>query len=329
MSRMRRRGFAALLLTVTVLPGLAVAQAPKKTTIVVLFPGDSEEDEPATRHFFDEMRRRGWSEGVNMAYERLSGRGTRKYLESLAGVAAGIEPHVVFATTASLALAVMKENPKVPVVFTSAADPVAAGLVDSHARPGRSATGVHLVQAEDAVAQSLEFARLAEPRMKRIGVLFDRHTPEHERIKAGFSAAAAKAGLEVAPVEFSNFEAVLKALVTLRKDTVNMVAVGPSLTLLARRKEVVAQALRNNIGLITRRSEWAEAGALLSYGTELAESQRRAAAIADQVLKGAAPAGIPVERTMKMELVLNQKTARTLGLGFPRNLLLQADRVID
>jgi putative ABC transport system substrate-binding protein len=326
-----RRGFAAFVLTGLALPGLARAQgqAQKKTTMVVLFPGDSEDDEPAARHFFDEMRRRGWSEGVNMAYERLSGRGTRKYLESLAGVASGIDPHLVLATTTSLALAVVKENPKVPVVFISAADPVTAGLVETHAKPGRSATGVHLVQAADAVEQSLAFARQAEPKLKRIGVLFDRHTTEHERIKANFSAAAARAKLEVVPVEFSNFEAVLKALVTLRKDNIGIVAVGPSLTLLARRKEVVAQAMRNSIGLITRRSEWPEAGALLSYGTELAESQRRAAAIADRVLKGAAPAGIPVERSMKMELVLNHKTARTLGLGFPRELLLRADRVID
>jgi len=106
-------------------------------SVVVLFAGESEDDEPATRSFFDEMRRLGWVEGTNITYERLEGRGEREYVEGLARSAASRIPDLIYATTTSTALAVVKETASIPVLFTSAADPVAAGLVASLVAPRR------------------------------------------------------------------------------------------------------------------------------------------------------------------------------------------------
>jgi putative ABC transport system substrate-binding protein len=301
----------------------------KQATMVVLFPGDSDDDEPATRHFFEELRRRGWIEGSTIAYERLSGRGTRRYLESMATLAAGRTPSLVLATTASLAKAVVADGSAVPVVFITGADPVTLGLVESHARPGRNATGVHQIQPGDLVHKTLEIMRDTEAGFKRIGVLFDRHSPEFERQKQAWNDAAGQLGIELQGADFTNFEAVHKLLVKFRKDNISVVAVTASLAMLARRKELIAAALRNRIAIIGRRSEWPETGGLLSYGIEIAETQRRAAAIADRILKGRKAAEIPVERTMKIELVLNTRTAKTLGFGFPKALLLRADRILD
>src|SRR5512138_1755831 len=121
---------------------LAWAQARSKA-LVALFPGEEEDDQPAAQPFFDELRRRGWVEGTNIDYERLYGRGAREYMEGLAKSAASREPDVIYASTAALALAVVKETDSVPVVFTSASDPVASGLVSSLTVPAGNATGAY------------------------------------------------------------------------------------------------------------------------------------------------------------------------------------------
>src|SRR4051812_40724640 len=99
--------------------------------MVVLFAGEEEDDEPAARPFFDEMKRLGWNEGVNIVYERLYGKGTREYMDGLVKTAVGLAPDLIYATTANIALALVKESDTVPVVFTSVSDPVSIGLVSS------------------------------------------------------------------------------------------------------------------------------------------------------------------------------------------------------
>ena len=327
-SRMRNR--RALLLALgagRAAPRLALAQAAPKA-VVVLSAGDSEDDEPAARAFYDEMRTRGWSEGANIAYTRLYGRGSRSYVEGLASSAAGGGADLVVATTGSLALAVMKETDALPVVFTTSIDPASIGLVDSIARPGRNATGVYQVQG-DAAAMRYRIARELMPRARKIGVLYDRRSAEVERQKRIQREAAAAAHFELDAAEFTNFEAIAKVLARFRRAGIHLVMSTPSFALLARRREVIGLAEKNGIALVGHRIEFAEAGALASYGPEIADAQRRAAAIADRILRGARPAAIPVERAVKAELVLNQRAARQHGVGLSKALLARADRLID
>ena len=311
-----------------VAPRLMFAQAAKTPTVAVLFPGDSDDDEPSLRPFFEQMARFGWVEGKNVIYDRHSGRGTRQYLATMASMAAGREPNLIYATNTSLAKAVLNETDSLPVVFTTMADPVAAGLVASLAKPGRNATGVVQVPG-DAASKRFELVREAMPRLKRMGAVFDRGVPEYPSRKAAHEKAARAAGLELVSAEFTNFEAIAKILATFKRDGLIAAEITPSFAMIGRRFEVANLAALNGIALVAHRVEWAEAGAVLTYGVDIGESHRRAARIADRILKGAQPAAIAVERSNRFELVINRRAALALAIAIPRTLLQRADRVIE
>jgi len=324
---MRRRLLGALAAGL-VAPRLAFAQPARVASVVVLFAGESEHDEPAARSFFDEMRRLGWVEGTNITYERLEGRGEREYVEGLARSAAGRIPDLIYATTTSVALAVVRQTASIPVVFTSAADPVATGLVASLARPGGNATGA-FQGLQDAEQTRFELIREVYPGLKRFGLLLDRRSPDSSQQETTHQLAARRVGLDLMTMKFTNFEAVAKIFGNLRRAGIVAVGLTSSYTLIARRREVVEAAMRNRLALIGHRSEWAEVGALMTYGAEVADAQRRSARIADRILKGVKPAAIPVERSTKTELAVNQRTAKTLGVTIPGSVLRRADRVIE
>ena len=311
-----------------VAPQLALAQPARKVTVVVLSAGEEEDDAPASQPFFDEMRRLGWVEGTNIAYERFYGRGTREYMDGLAKAAVSRAPDLIYASTANLALALVKEPSTVPVVFMAVSDPVGTGLVKSLAQPGGNATGVFQSFGE-AVQKRFELIREALPHLQRIGVLLDRRSADHARQKTLHQEAARATGLELSLVEFINFEAVIKAFANLRRAGVRAASITPSVTLIARRREVAEAAARNRVALAAHRVEWAEAGAVLTYGAQVADTLRRSAGIVDRILRGARPADIPVEQSTQAELVVNQRAAKALGLVLPQTLLRRADRVIE
>jgi putative ABC transport system substrate-binding protein len=247
-------------------------------------------------------------------------------MEGLAKTAAGRAPDLIYASTAALALAVIKETESVPVVFTSASDPVGAGLVSSLRSPGRNATGAYQ-SAADGLRRRMQLARqlIGAP---RVGLLLDRRSTEFQRQRALHEKTARATGLQMSVGEFTNFEAVAKLLATFRREGAQAVFIAPSVTLLGRRREVAETATRNKLPLIGHRLEWAEAGAVLSYGPDVTDALRRSAGIVDRVLRGAKPAETPVEQATRFELIVNQRSAKALGLAVPRELLKSADRVI-
>src|SRR2546422_3202323 len=259
-----RRTLLGALVTCLVAPRLAFAQPARIASVVVLFAGESEDDEPATRPFFDEMRRLGWVEGTSITYERLEGRGERAYVEGLARHAAGRIPDLIYATTTSVALAVVKQTASIPVVFTSAADPVATGLVAALVRPGGNATGAFpgLPEAEQV---RFELIREVYPSLKRVGVLLDRRSPDSSQQETAHQAAARRVGLELVTAKFTNFEAVAQIFGNLRRAGIVAVGLTSSYTLIARRREIVEAAMRNRLRLLGHRSDWAEVGGLLSF----------------------------------------------------------------
>ena len=323
-----RRTLLQLIGAGLVAPRIVLAQPARKALVVVLFPGDSDNDERVAQPFFDEMQRLGWTEGASITYERLSGRGAREYVENLAKIAAGLEPQLIFATTGTLALAAVKATQSVPVLFMTAADPVSIRLVASLARPGGNATGTYQFR-KDAVVRCMQLVRDAFPQHKRIGVVFDRRGAEVERQRITYHDAAQRAGLELAAVDFTNFEAVPKILANYRREGIRAVVMTPSFTLVANRIEAAKFALRNNLALFGYRADWAEAGALMTYGTDGTESLKRSASIANRILKGSSPADTPVEQVTKLELVVNMNTAKALGFTIPRPILVRANRVLE
>jgi len=322
-----RRPLLGILVAGIAAPRLLLAQASRVMTVAVLFVGESDDDEPAARPFFEEMARLDWLAGKNVAYDLHSGKGTRQYLESLAGTVVGRAPDLIFAASASLAIAVLKQTDTVPVVFTTTADPVAARLVSSLAKPGKNATGVYQVPG-DMAARRYGLIKQVMPNLKRMGAVFDRGTPDFLNRKATHQKAARAAGIELSMAEFTNFEAIAKILAQYRRNGIIGVEVTPSFALTGRRREVTGLAERNGIALVAHRAEWADAGAVLTYGVDIGESYRRAAGIASRILKGAKPAETPVERPDRFELVVNPRAALALGIAIPKALLQQASRVI-
>ena len=309
-----------------VAPRLVFAQAAKMVTVAVLFPGDSDDDEPSARPFFEQMARLGWAEGKSVIYDRHSGKGTRQYLATMASIAAGREPDLIYATTASLAAAVLKESDSLPVVFATTADPVATGLVVSLAKPGRNATGTYRAAGE-AASKRFQLVREAMPQLKRMGAVFDRSAQEYQSRRAAHEKAARAVGIELVSAEFTNFEAIAKILAQFKRDNLIAVEITPSFALIGRRVEVAKLAAINGIALIAHRVEWAEVGAVLTYGADVSESHKRVARIANRILKGAKPGEIPVEKVEKFELAINNRVATELALHIPKLLLQRADKV--
>ena len=324
----KRRALLAWLAAGTASPRLALAQAARVANVAVLFVGDSDDEEVAARPFFETMAKLGWVEGKNVAYDRHGSRGTRPYLETVVSNAAGNEPQLIVATTSSLAAAVAKENTGVPMVFITMNDPVATGLVASLKKPGGNATGSYQVLG-DAVAQRFEYVRQALPGIKRMGAVFDRNARDYRQRRETHEAAARARGMELVALEFTNFEAIAKLFAQFRRDGLRVVEITQSFALTGRRREVVPLADRNEIALVAHRAEWAEAGAILSYGVDIGENYRRAARLADRILKGARPGSLPVEMPNRLELVANPKAALAHGIALPKSLLSHANRVIS
>jgi putative ABC transport system substrate-binding protein len=205
---------------------------------------------------------------------------------------------------------------------------VAVGLVADLARPGGNATGSYQMQG-DASSKRYAFVHQAFPGLKRMGAVFDRNAPEFQKRKAAHEKSARAAGIELKAAEFTNFEAIARIFAQYRRDGIRVCEVTPSFQLTGRRREAVTLAERNEIALVAHRSEWADVGAVLTYGVDIGENYRRAANIANRILKGQKPAAIPVELPNRLELVVNAKAAHALGHAIPKPLLQQASRVIS
>ena len=322
-----RRHALHSLLALLVAPLAARAQ-PAPKSVIVLYAGEPEDDEPANRPFFDEMKRLGWEEGRNVAYERVYGKGVRAYMEGLARAAASQPADLIFASTGTLASAVLKASRSVPLVFNAATDPVASGLVSSLKQPGGNATGAFQV-TNDVVLQRLRLVREAFPAANRIGAIYDRAANNFEPQKAALEAAAKRVGLALVGAEFTNYEAVAKHLANFRREGVGVVALAPSFTLLSRRRDVAATALRNGLALVAHRIEWAEAGAALSYGAEIEEALKRSAGMANRILRGASPGTIPVERVATFEFAINRRTLEALSVALPATVAKRATKAFD
>ena len=183
--------------------------------------------------------------------------------------------------------------------------------------PARNATGAYQA-AGDGLRRRVQLVRQIIPNVTRVGLVVDRRATEAARQrKLHQDAVRALPGVELMVSEFTNFEAVAKVLANFRRDGVQAVFLSPSVTLLGRRREVADTAMRNRLPLVAHRLEWAEAGALLTYGPDVTDALRRSAAIADRLLRGAKPGETPVEPAKRFELIVNNRSAQALGLDRP------------
>jgi putative ABC transport system substrate-binding protein len=218
----------------------------------------------------------------------------------------------------------------IPVVMVGAgADPVEAGLVESLARPGSNVTGLTILNPELG-GKRLELLKEAVPKIARVAVLYDPANPvtvlESKKI---LQVAARGLGLTVRSWEVrvaDDFDRVFAAISKERSDGLLMGGGGPLMR--ANQKRTVGFALKSRLPSVYQNSEFVDAGGLMSYGADIADSYRRVAYFVDRILKGAKPADLPVEQPTKFELVINLKTAKQIGLTIPPEVLARANRLI-
>jgi putative ABC transport system substrate-binding protein len=309
---------------------IAEAQQPKKVSrIGYLAPLDPASDSTRAEAIRLALRERGYIEGQNIATEYRYAEGKRDRYPELAAELVRLKVDIILVTGGDLVIRAAKNATKtIPIVMVGAGiDPVEAGIVDSLARPGGNVTGLTTLNT-DLGGKRLELLKEAVPKLASVAVLYDPPNPNHVLDLKEVQTAARPLGLTVRSWEVraaDGFEKVFAALSKERPDGLYVPA-GPLMA--TNRKRIVGFALKSRLPSVYGNRGAVEAGGLMSYGADLADSYRRAAYFVDRILKGAKPADLPVEQPMKFELVINLKTAKQIGLTIPPEVLARANKLI-
>lgn len=273
------------------------------------------------------MRELGYIAGQNLAIEIRGAEGAYDRLPALAADLVNLKVDLIVTPTTQAARAVKSATSTIPVVLIAAGNPVGDGLIDSLARPGGNVTGLTSTALELS-GKRLEVLKEAIPKIKRLAILGN---PDSFQTAGALSAAQEQArllGLEVQPVWARNPDEFDAAFSAARRAHASAVAVLPDATYIGNTRRMAEAAIKYGLPTMFEYRSFVDAGGLMSYGTNLTDSYRRAATFVDKLLKGANPATLPVEQPTVFDLVINLKTAKTLGLTIPQSVLSRADEVI-
>lgn len=327
MSQVRRRQFL-LAVGAGSLSVLLPALAQQKQFRVGWISSDSAADgSPFFEAFRQRLNELGYVEGRNLTIVARWGDSSSERIEQLVAELVRLNPDVIV-TQGPAALSMRKAGAAIPVVFGFSGDPVAAGFVDSLSRPGGNLTGISLMALE-LVGKRIEMLKEALPRAKRVAIIANPQHPGDQAEQRASHAAAKTLGLADEFFEARNAAQLETALNSIAKSRADAMVVFPMALMMRHRERIAALATKYRIPAISGWAQFAEGGNLMSYGPNLRESFRRLAFFCDKILKGAKPVDIPVELPTRFELVVNLKAARTLGVSFPKSLLVRADRVIE
>ena len=287
----------------------------------------------STNPFWLSMRELGWVHGQNMVVERRFGESADQ-LRTGAADLVRLKVDVLFVSSAGLAKILQLETRTIPIVVGRADENlVAAGLVDSLARPGGNITGSQLLN-DDLIPKRLELLKALLPSLSKVALLREDVTTSalpQLRARDGeeVAIAARSLGIEVHTFIVHRAGDLAAAFLGMKKNHDQGVVVMSPAFMFVHRKAVIDLAVAHRMAAIYELQVFVEAGGLMSYGVNAAEMQRRAAVYVDKILKGAKPGDLPVEQPTKFELVINLKTAKALGLTIPPSLLGRADEVIQ
>jgi putative tryptophan/tyrosine transport system substrate-binding protein len=329
-----------LLITGAALPALAWTSAaraqPKPPIVIGWLHADSRESGAHYLAAFKEgLAALGWKEGSQFVLEERWADGQKARLPALAEELAAKKLTLIVAAPSYAVRPMAKAAPATPIVQASGGDLVEMGLAESLARPGGMITGRTNLQA-DVSAKYLEFLLNAVPKVKRVGVLdgplpaaLTRPNPADSPRRIALGRAAARYAVELRFTEITTPDEVEPAMARLAKQGVQALVVLQESVLRVERQRVMKLAQANRWPVVSGVIEFAEAGALISYGADVLANYRRAAYYVDRILKGTKPADLPIEQPTKFEFVLNLKSANALGLTIPPPVMVQATRVIE
>jgi putative ABC transport system substrate-binding protein len=327
---MERRTFMAMLTGgLLAAPLAAEAQAPAKVPrIGFLFGPTPAVSAPYLEAFRQGLRELGYVEGQNIAIEYRWAEGKYERLPALAAELVRLKVDVIVTSAPPVPLAAKQATSTIPIVFTTAIDPVAQGLVVSLARPGGNITGLASI-GQEVVGKHLELLKEVAPKVSQVAVLQNPSTPLHTQILRQAEDAARALEVHLHVLQARTPAEIDAAFTAMRSQRAGGVLVLRDAFFFAQRTQIVALAAKSRLPAVYGFREEAEAGGLMAYGASLHQMWRRAATYVDKILKGAKPADLPVEQPTKFELVINLKTAKALGLTIPPSLLLRADEVIQ
>jgi putative ABC transport system substrate-binding protein len=328
MSDLRRRDFISLLGGVAAAWPLRARAQPSGKAYRIGFLGGTSHAEyvrlvDALR---TGLRQLGYEEGKNIIIEYRWAEGRYDRLTQLAAELVNLNVNVIVAPATPSAQAAKQATSTIPIVLISG-DPIAAGLVASLARPGGNLTGLTFFFAE-ICAKRVELIKEAIPSLTRIAVFVNPANPATSIPLTAMQRTASALKSELAPIELTTREDITAAImmVATRRAQALVAIEDPLITSNARK--IADLALQNRVPMIGFRPQ-AEAGALLEYGVDLADLFSRSASFVDKILKGTAPADLPIERAVKFEVIVNLNSAKTLGIELPPSLLVRADEVIE
>ena len=330
MPGMRRREFVTLLgSAVAAWPMTARAQQPERMRrIGVLLPAAAGDRnyQAWVGAFLQGLQQSGWDTGRNVRIDTRWATTNATDIRRHAAELVALAPDVILAHGASTVGPLLQATRTVPIVFPIVVDPVAAGFVDSLARPGGNATGFLLFEYSLA-GKWLELLKQIAPRVTRVAVLRDAAIPTGPAQFGVIQAVAPSLGVEVNPLNVRDAGEIERAVAAFAR-TLNdgLIVTGGGLR---HRDLIIALAARHKLPAVYVERYFVAAGGLISYGPEYVDQYRRASGYVDRILKGEKPADLPVQALTKYELVINLKTARALGLAVPEALLARADEVIE
>jgi putative ABC transport system substrate-binding protein len=330
-SHIGRRKFLATLGGAAAWPLAARAQQRERMRRMGVLMGmtaDDPESQVRLAAFAQGLQQLGWTVGQNIQIDYRWGGGNAEMMRKNATELIALAPDIILAHSSSAVTPLLQATRTIPIVFTTVADPVGAGYVDSLARPGGNVTGFSNFEYTIG-GKWLELLKEIAPRVTRIAVL------RESAIAAGpgqfgvIQAAAPAMGVEVLPVDVRNAHEIERAITAFAQSSISGLIVTASPGAALHRGLIISLAARHRLPAVYYGRYNSVDGGLLSYGPDFADQFRRAASYIDRILKGEKPADLPVQAPSKYELVINLKTARALALDVPPTLLARADEVIE
>jgi putative ABC transport system substrate-binding protein len=275
------------------------------------------------------LRELGWREGQDIAIEYRFAEGQAERIAAQAAQLVAERVDVIVAMPAAGAVAARRATASIPIVVVSVADPVRLGLAASLAQPGGNLTGLSFSVGLESITKALQLFREEVPAASRIAVLTNPNNPAQAVAVADIEKAGRALGLELQFVQAGNAAEIDLAFAAMARERVTALFVAPESQFVLHRARLAELAAKHRLPSMHGVRENVDAGGLLSYGPSLSAQSRRAAAYVDKILKGAKPGELPIEQPTTFELVINQKTAKALGLVIPQSVLLRADEVIE
>jgi putative ABC transport system substrate-binding protein len=328
----RRREFVAMVggVAAATWSHVASAQQPSAMRRIGVLPSSAESDvelQVRVATFSKELHELGWIEGQNLRTDYRWG--TDRYAD-LAAELVGIRPDVIVAVGTPAVAALQRATQTVPIVFVQVTDPVGAGFVNSLARPGGNITGLAMYEPTMGT-KWLQILKEMVPTVARVAVVFNPETAPGRGLIFWRSIEAAASSFAITAIQTPVHSAaeIERGIAAFAHEPNGGMFVMPDVTTLSHRELIVALAARYSIPAIYSQRFFATSGGLISYGASLPELYRRAAGYVDQILKGAKPRDLPVQRPTIFEFVINLKTAKALGITMPQSLLGGADEVIE